>query len=68
MKANLDKCHSITISSVEVSTCVENYYIKSSKCENLLGIKIDNLNFNNQIDEIYKNAGKKLNALSKVTP
>ena len=35
----------------------------------LLDIKIDNkLNFNNHIDEIFKKAGQKLNALSRVTP
>ena len=50
MKAIPDKCHLITSSGGEVSMYVENYNIKSSKCEKLLGIKIDNrLNFNNQL-------------------
>ena len=42
MKANLDQCHLLTSSFDKVSTCVDNYNIKSSKCEKLLGIKIDN--------------------------
>ena len=69
MKANPDKRHLLTSSSNKVSICVDNYNIKSSKCEKLLGIKIDNkLNFNTHVDEICKKAGQKLNALSRVTP
>ena len=64
MKVNPDKCHLLTISS---DICVDIYNIKSSKCEKLLGIKIDNkLNFNTHVDEICKKAGQKLNALSRV--
>ena len=48
---------------------MDNYNIKSSKCEKLLGSKIDNkLNFNTHVDEICKKAGQNLNALSRVTP
>ena len=55
MKAKPDKCHLIASSSDEVSICVEDYNIKSSKCKKRLGIKADNkLNFNNHIDEIWK--------------
>ena len=69
MKANPDKCHLLTSSSDKVSICVDNYNIKSSKCEKHLGIKIDNkLNFNTHVDEICKKAGQKLNTLSRVTP
>ena len=67
MKANPDKCHLLTISSDKVSIRVDNYDIKSSKCEKLLGIKIDKLNFNTHFDEICKKAGQKLNALSRAT-
>ena len=63
MKANPDKCHLLTSSSDKVSICVDNYNIKSSKCEKLLGIKIYNkLNFNSQ-----ESRTEKLNALSRVT-
>ena len=48
---------------------MDNYSIKSSKCEKPLGIKIDNkLNFNTHFYEICKKAGQKLNVLSKVIP
>ena len=68
MKVNPDKCHLLTSSRDKVSICLDNYNIKSSKCEKLLGIKIDNkLNFNTHVDEICKKAGRKLNALSRVT-
>ena len=68
MKPNPDKCHLLTSSSDKVSICVDNYIIKSSKCEKLLGIKTDHkLNFNTHVDEICKKAGQKLNALSRVT-
>ena len=68
MKANPDKCHLLTSSSDEVSICVDNDNAKSSKCEKLLGMKIDSkLNFNMHVDEICKKAGQKLNALSRVT-
>ena len=42
MKANPGKCHLLTSSSDKVSICLDNYNIKSNKCEKLLGIKIDN--------------------------
>ena len=35
MKMNPDKCHLLTSSSDKVSICVDNYNIKSSKCEKL---------------------------------
>ena len=38
MKANLGKCHLIISRSDEVSIYVQNYNIKRSKCEKLLGI------------------------------
>ena len=48
---------------------VENNQITNSKCEKLLGIKIDhNLTFNAHIDEICKKASQKMNALSRIVP
>ena len=68
MKPNPDKCHLLSSRSDEVSICVDNYSIKSSKCEILLSINIiSKLNFNTHVDEICKKAGQKLNALSRVT-
>ena len=46
-----------------------NYNIKNSKCEKLLGIRIENkLNFNTYVDVICKKAGQILDTLSRVTP
>ena len=42
MKANPDKCHLLTSSSDKISICVDNYNIKSSKCEKLLDIMTTN--------------------------
>ena len=48
---------------------MDDYNIKSSKCEKFSVIKIDSkLKFNTHVDEICKTAGQKLNALSRVTP
>ena len=48
---------------------VENNQITNSKCEKLLGIKIDQkLTFTAHINEICKKAGQKMNALSRVIP
>ena len=69
MKANPDKCHFLCSSKIDVSLSVENQNIQSSKCEKLLGVKLDsNLNFNSHIHEICQKAGQKLNAISRITP
>ena len=69
MKDNPDKCHFITSESKDLVINVENDQITNSKCKKLLGIKKDhNLTFNSHIDEIYKKAGQKMNALSRVIP
>ena len=69
MKANLDKCHFITSESKDLVINAENNQITNSKCEKLLGIKIDHkLTFNAHIDEICKKTGQKMNSLSRVIP
>ena len=69
MKTNPDKDHLITSNSDGLSICFKNCNIKSSKCEKLWDIKIDNkLNFSNDIDQICKKAGQKLNETSRFTP
>ena len=67
MKVNPDKCHILKSSNDKVSICVDNYNIKGSKCEKLLGIKIIKLNFNTHVDEVCMKAGQQLNLLSRVT-
>ena len=54
LKANSDMCRLITSSSDDVSIYVENYSINCSKCEKLMGNKIEKLNFDNHIDELCK--------------
>ena len=55
-KANPDKCDFI-----------ENQIIDNSKCEKLLGVKLDRkLTFNADIDDICKIMGLKLTALSRI--
>ena len=68
MKANPDKYHLL------VNNCKESCQIKignekitSSKCEKLLGVKIDHeLNFNEHVTSLCKKASQKLNALSRL--
>ena len=56
-------------SSGKVGICVDNYNIKSSKCEKFLGNKIDNkLSFNTHFVEICKKSVQELNARVRVTP
>ena len=43
--------------------------VKCSKCEQLLGIKIDNkLKLNAQVEELCKKASRKMHSLARVTP
>lgn len=66
MKTYPDKCHLRTSKSEATVVNVENNSIKNSKCEKLLGVKIDcKLIFNSCIDKICKKTGQKMNAFSK---
>ena len=54
----------ITSESKDIEINVESNQITNSKCEKLLGIKIDHkLTFNAHIDEICKKVGQKINAI-----
>ena len=69
MKANPDKCHLLLNNNSQHQIVIGDVTIKSSDYERLLGIKIDNkLNFNMHVEELCKNASRKLHALSRVTP
>ena len=69
MQPNPDKCDFITIKSKDFVIKVENNQITNSKCEKILGIKIDHkLTFDAYIDEIYQKPYQKMNALSRVIP
>ena len=50
MKANKDKCHLLLSNKEKVTMKIGETEIKSSNCEKLLGIKIDNLTFNKYLN------------------
>ena len=67
MKGNTDKYHLITNSKEAINVKIGQSIVSNNKCMKLLGINIDNnLNFDIQIDEMYKKATRKLNALSRI--
>ena len=68
MKLNPDKCHLLVcgykhegfLASIGGASVIESYE------ENFLGISIDrDLTFENHVNNLCRNAGKKLNALSR---
>ena len=68
LKANPDKFH-LLLSDVnqEYSIKVDNQVIQNSRCEKLLGIKIDNkLTFGEHVSSICTKASQKLHALARV--
>ena len=69
MKANKDKCH-LRISCSENTTInVDGNIIGKRICEKLLGVNVDyKLKFNEHLDSIFKKAGRKVNALSRILP
>ena len=69
MKANPGKYHLLLSATEETNTLnIEEVCIKSSKCEKLLGVNIDNhLTFKTYVESLCKKASQKLNALLRVT-
>ena len=60
MKANPDKCHLLISSASQSELKIGNVTIKSSICEKLLGIKIDNkLRVNAHVEDLRKKASRK---------
>ena len=69
IKANPHKCHFICSSSVKASILIENEQSSNSSCEKPLGVFFNSkLTFQSHIDNIWKKASWKLNAISKITP
>ena len=67
-KCNVDKCRFLVSTSQEVSVNVNNFKIKNSGCEKLLGVKFDSkLKFDQHITDLCRRASKKIHAL-RVTP
>ena len=67
MKANPDKYHLLLSGPNSDDITIGNKTISSSKCEKLLGVKIDSkLSFNELIEDLCKKASRKLNVLSRL--
>ena len=67
MKGYEDKCHILLNADETVQENIGTSHTNNSKCEKLIGIKIDcKLSFDDHIGYICKNAGTKLNALIRV--
>ena len=68
LSANPDKFHLILSDGTqEYAINIDNFSIKNSNCEKLLGIKIDNkLTFNQHVSDLCTKATQKLHALSRV--
>ena len=69
MKANPDKFHLLLSDpNEEFSIKVDNFDLKNSKSQKLLGIKIDNkLTFDDHVTSICTKASQKLHALCRVS-
>ena len=69
MKANPDKCHFICSTDDKVNIIAANQKIYNNPCDKLLSVRFDSkLTFDGHINDIYKKAGLKLNALARITP
>ena len=67
MNANPGKYYLLLSGSDSSKITIRNKTISSSKCEKLLGIKINNnLNFKEHIESLCKKASQKINALSRL--
>ena len=69
MKANPDKCHLLLTSASQSELKIGKVTIKSSICEKLLGIKINNkLRLNAHVEDLCKKTSRKIHALARVSP
>lgn len=69
MKANKDKCHSLTNSSGNINIDVDSNITEKSICEKFLGVNVDyKLTFNENLDCVLKKADQEVNALSIILP
>ena len=69
MTSNADKCRLLVSTNNNVNTRVENFDIKNSHCETVLGFTFyHKLHFNSHISDLRKKASKKVYVLARVTP
>ena len=63
LKGNADKCQFLVSASQEVSLNVNNFKIKNSDCEKLLGVKFDSkLRFDQHITDLCRRTSRKIQA------
>ena len=68
MKANPDKCHLPINQSCKKDIKIAYNIVENSKCEELLGIRIDSsLNFEVYMDHLCKKASRRVNAPARIT-
>ena len=68
MKANADKCHLLASSNESCTAKIEDFSIKNSTEEKLLGVKFDsNLSFENHVTSLCKKASQKLHVLARIS-
>ena len=68
MKANADKCHLLVSSDESCTAKIEDFNIKNSTEEKLLGVKFDsNLSFESHVTSLCKKASQKLHALARIS-
>ena len=68
MKANADKCHLLVSSDERCTAKIEDFSIKNSTEEKLLGVKFDSkLSFESHITSLCKKASQKLHALARIS-
>ena len=68
MKANADKCHLLVSSNESCTAKIEDFSIKNSTEEKLLGVKFDsNLSFENHVTSLCKKTSQKLHALARIS-
>ena len=68
MKANADKCHLLVSSDESCTANTEDFNIKNSTEEKLLGGKFDsNLSFESHVTSLCKKASQKLHALARIS-
>ena len=68
IKANADKCHLLTSSDESYTAKIEDFSIKNSTEEKLLGVKFDsNLSFENYVTSLCKTTSQKLHPLARIS-
>ena len=67
-QVNVNKCHLLVSSDESCTAKIEDFSIKNSIEEKLLGVKFDsNLSFENHVTSLCKKASQKLHALARIS-